>query len=146
MPCVAWSQESLRTWNGGLNNVQSPDAFRVWLDALHNLGTLDKCTLQKRLHVQKTNFGNFLLGPCISIIPFCIPDPHYFDMFWDLVSTQAQRTWCNQFKFHVMRREVSHSLNALALHCLKVLNGGMPALLAARFVVPRIAVSVKTGD
>ncbi len=57
MPCVAWSQESLRTRNGGLNNVQSPDPIRVWLDALHDFGTLNKWTLQKRLHVQKTNTG-----------------------------------------------------------------------------------------
>ena len=34
---------------------------------------------------KKQNFGNFLLGPCISMIPFCIPDPHSNDMFWDLV-------------------------------------------------------------
>ena len=71
----------------GVSKMFSPlILFRVWLNALHKFGTLNKRTLQKRLHVQKTNFGSFLLGPCISMIPFCIPDPHYFDMFWDLVS------------------------------------------------------------
>ncbi len=29
-------------WHGGLNNNQSPDPFRVWLDALRNFGTLNK--------------------------------------------------------------------------------------------------------
>ncbi len=27
---------------GSLNNVQSPDPFRVWFDALHNFRTLNK--------------------------------------------------------------------------------------------------------
>ncbi len=50
-------------WHGGLNNNQSPDPFRVWLDALRNFGTLNKSTLQKRLHVQKTKLFDFFAGP-----------------------------------------------------------------------------------
>ena len=46
MPCVAWSQESLRTgkqlaWGSQQYSVPCKlDPFRVWLDTLHNLETL----------------------------------------------------------------------------------------------------------
>ena len=29
-------------WHGGLNNIQFPDRFRVWLGALHNFVTLNQ--------------------------------------------------------------------------------------------------------
>jgi len=66
---------------------QSPDPFRVWVNALHNFGMLTQTFLYKRIwgsgHVQIQPFEGFLLGPCTTL--FCIPHPQYFDMFWDLV-------------------------------------------------------------